>query len=101
MADLEAVARFAATKQFDKAFASLPARQKDKVRQVLTDALTDIHASLLHLHQLTGDWDGAYSLNVGGDLRILFDVVDEQDAGGQTLTVGVLIIVGTHAQLYG
>jgi mRNA-degrading endonuclease YafQ of YafQ-DinJ toxin-antitoxin module len=99
--DLEAVARFAATKPFNKAFARLSARQQEKVRQTLTDALADIHAPLLHLHKLTADWDGAYSLNVGGDLRILFDAVDEQDPDGQTITVGVLIIVGSHAQLYG
>jgi mRNA-degrading endonuclease YafQ of YafQ-DinJ toxin-antitoxin module len=98
---LEAVARFVATRQFDKAFARLPGRQKGKVREVLTQALADLHAPLLRLHQLTADGDGAYSLNVGGDLRVLFEAVEEQDPDGQTITVGVLITVGTHAQLYG
>ncbi|MCL2455499.1 MAG: hypothetical protein FWD18_09430 [Micrococcales bacterium] len=108
--------RFAATRQFAKAFARLPAKKQEKVRQVLATALDDISAPLLRLHPLTGDWAGAYSLSAGGDLRILFEVVEEpgdnqsqdddqtegrDDKESQTVVVGILITVGTHAQLYG
>lgn len=113
-------ARFAATRQFAKTFARLPAKKQEKVRQVLATALDDISAPLLRLYPLTGDWAGAYSLSAGGDLRILFEIVEEpdddsdqsqnedndqregdDDEGPRTVVVGVLIIVGTHAQLYG
>ncbi len=115
MPDLQP-ARFAATRQFAKAFARLPAKKQEKVRQVLAAALNDVSAPLLRLHPLTGDWAGTYSLSAGGDLRILFEIVEEQggdgdksqnedndqrDEGPRTVVVGVLIIVGTHAQLYG
>jgi len=110
MPDLQP-ARFAATRQFGKAFARLSAKKQQKVRQVLATALDDISSPLLRFHQLTGDWAGAYSLSAGGDLRILFEVVKEPDDDQshnsddekpqKTVDIGVLITVGTHAQLYG
>ncbi|MDR1513214.1 MAG: type II toxin-antitoxin system RelE/ParE family toxin [Propionibacteriaceae bacterium] len=103
MGDLE-VARFTATKQYDKAFAKLSPKAQARVRQALEDALADIDAPRLHLHSLAGQWLGVFSINAGGDLRVLFEAVDEDgrpaDAGSQS-TTGLLITVGTHAQLYG
>jgi mRNA-degrading endonuclease YafQ of YafQ-DinJ toxin-antitoxin module len=95
------VARFAATKQFDKAMAKLSRKRQERVKAALTLALDDIASPQLRLHGLKGDWLGAYSLDAGGDLRILFDAVDEVDDDGATVTVGSLITVGTHSQIYG
>ena len=81
MRDLQ-IARFAATKQYRKAFAKLPAKKQVQVKRALEDALEDLHAPLLGLHGLTGQWLGVYSLNVGGDLRILFEAVDDGEERG-------------------
>jgi mRNA-degrading endonuclease YafQ of YafQ-DinJ toxin-antitoxin module len=103
MRDLQ-VDRFAATKQYSKALAKLQPKAQARVKRALEQALTDIHAPSLRLHGLSGRWLGVFSINAGGDLRILFEAVDaHEDAAGpdSQTTVGVLITVGTHAQIYG
>jgi mRNA-degrading endonuclease YafQ of YafQ-DinJ toxin-antitoxin module len=100
MSELE-VARFAATKQFNKAMAKLSPKRQARVKAALALALRDIASPQLRLHGLTGDWLGAYSLDAGGDLRILFDAVDELDDDGSIVIIGSLITVGTHSQIYG
>ncbi|MDR1295477.1 MAG: hypothetical protein LBK59_11110 [Bifidobacteriaceae bacterium] len=100
MSELKVV-RFAATRQFAKAMAKLSPKQQARVKAALGLALNDIASPQLRLHGLKGDWLGAYSLDAGGDLRILFDAVDELNDDGSTVTVGNLITVGTHSQIYG
>jgi hypothetical protein len=73
MSELKA-ARFAATKQFSKAMAKLSPKRQAKVKA---------------------------ALDADGDLRILFDALDELNDDGSTVTVGNLITVGTHSQIYG
>jgi addiction module RelE/StbE family toxin len=47
---------------------------------------------LLHNHALKGKWTGYRSINVTGDYRAIFYVMD---------TAYVFVRIGTHPQLYG
>ncbi|MDR1799066.1 MAG: hypothetical protein LBR19_04155 [Bifidobacteriaceae bacterium] len=95
------IARFEATKQFSKSLRHLTAKQQQKVKATLQTALDDLNAPLLRVHALAGAWAGAFSIAAGGDLRIVFDVVAETSQDGSTVAVGVLIMAGTHSQIYG
>jgi mRNA-degrading endonuclease YafQ of YafQ-DinJ toxin-antitoxin module len=80
-------------KKYDKAWKKLSAGQQQKVLAALKLFLADPDNSLLRLHQLKGEYYPQYSLSVGGDTRIHFLKIDEDTI--------VLMLVGTHSQLYG
>ena len=47
----------------------------------------------LHLHMLTGEYAGLYSINITGDIRALYEKIDD--------TYVIFGFIGTHSQLYG
>lgn len=47
----------------------------------------------LHLHILTGEYAGMYSINITGDIRALYEKVGD--------TYVIFGFIGTHSQLYG
>ena len=47
---------------------------------------------MLNTHHLKGAWDGYFSINIGGDLRAVYCLVDKDTA--------IFVAVGTHHQLY-
>lgn len=47
----------------------------------------------LNLHKLSGEFDGFWSFNVTGDIRVIFDRRVEG--------VIFLVAIGTHSELYG
>ena len=55
--------------------------------------LNDPTNQLLNNHGLTGRWSGYKSINISGDLRAVFEMVDNETA--------YFIAFGTHSQLYG
>lgn len=48
---------------------------------------------LLRLHQLEGELNNFYSINISGDLRALYEVIGDK--------IFVYEMIGTHSQLYG
>lgn len=88
--------RFKPSRKFTKAFAKLPARQRQRVEQSLKRATVDLTDPRLRVHELKGARAGTISLNAGGDLRILCRIYQEDGD-----VVALLQIVGTHSQLYG
>ena len=90
--------RFEFTKKFEKAFAKLTSGEQARVGASLAKATIDLSDPSLHLHELKGAKAGAVSLNAGGDLRILCRIWEEDE---DNKTVALLLIVGTHSQLYG
>jgi len=88
--------RFEFTKKFEKAFAKLTPGEQTRVGASLAKATAGLSDPSLHLHELKGTRVGTVSLNAGGDLRILCRIWDEDNK-----TVALLLIVGTHSQLYG
>lgn len=81
------------TKKFRKQYSRLTPkiRAQFKTRQRLW--LRDPYNIQLHLHMLTGEYAGLYSINITGDIRALYKKVGD--------TYAIFGFIGTHSQLYG
>lgn len=81
------------SKRFQKQYAKLSPKLRDqfKTRQRLW--LNDPYNTQLHLHMLTAEYAGLYSINISGDIRALYEKIDD--------TYVVFGFIGTHSQLYG
>ena len=81
------------SKTFRKQYAKLSPKLRNqfKTRQRLW--LDDPYNTQLHLHMLTAEYAGLYSINITGDIRALYEKVDE--------TYVFFGFIGTHNQLYG
>jgi len=84
------------TKQFQKLFIRLPARKQTKVKDALKRAVADLDDPQLRLHELQGQDSGTFSISAGGDLRIHFELIEQEGR-----SIASLQAVGTHSQLYG
>lgn len=81
------------TKKFRKQYSKLDlkVRKQFKNRQRLW--LSDPYNIQLHLHMLTGEYAGLYSINITGDIRALYEKIDD--------VYVIFGFIGTHSQLYG
>lgn len=78
---------------FDKQFAKLPQKRREKIIDTIDHFLDDPTNSILRNHELAGEWVGFRSISAGGDLRLHFQITDNG-------TVAYFVAVGTHSQLY-
>lgn len=78
--------------QFEKQFKVLSEKIKRKVFERLQIFINDEYCDLLNNHQLHGEYSGCRSINVTGDIRIVYKNVDANSRR--------LVAVGTHNQLY-
>lgn len=80
------------TKKFRKQYSKLnpKVRLQFKKRQRLW--LNDPYNTQLHLHMLTGVYTGLYSINITGDIRALYEKIDDSYV--------IFGFIGTHSQLY-
>ncbi len=79
-------------KTFDKQLAKLPKKRRDKVIDTVGLFLDDPVDTALLNHALTGEWAGFRSISAGGDLRLHFEMINDDTAH--------FVAVGTHSQLY-
>ena len=81
------------TQTFRKQYSKLTPkiRVQFKSRQRLW--LRDPYNTQLHLHMLTGEYAGLYSINIAGGIRALYEKIDD--------TYVIFGFIGTHSQLYG
>jgi len=79
-------------KHYEKMWVKLGRNQQLQVLNALKLFMSDQNNPKLRIHQLKGNYYPQYSLSAGGDLRIHFLKLNE--------TSIVLMLVGTHAQLY-
>ena len=81
------------SKRFGKQLGRL--RQQERVKFAVRVELWVHNSSdpIVHVHALTGAYTGFYSLNVTGDLRALYKIVDDK--------LVLFEFIGTHSQLYG
>jgi addiction module RelE/StbE family toxin len=80
-------------KQYDKAWAKLNKNQQQRALAALKLFLIDPTSPSLRPHQLKGSYYPQYSISAGGDLRIHYLQLDANTI--------VLMLIGTHSQLYG
>ena len=80
------------SKQFLKMVQKLP----PKVKLQLADRIELFGVDPLHArlrsHALHNPYQGSYSINISGDYRAIYQLIDEQTA--------LFTHVGTHSQLY-
>lgn len=74
-------------------WAKLSARQQVRVLVALKLFTNNQHDASLRVHQLKSKYYPQYSLSVSGDLRVHYARVSDDRV--------VLMMVGTHSQLYG
>lgn len=85
--------RLETKKRFDKAYAKLSVKLKDKVDEALVIFVGNPFDHRLRNHALKGDYTGQRSIDVTGDVRIIFE---EKNSYVEV----ILIELGKHAQLY-
>lgn len=79
-------------KSYDKAWARLNKKQQKRALLAIQLLITEPNNPKLRLHRLRGEYYPQYSISVGGDLRIhLLKLADKSI---------ILMLIGTHAQLY-
>ncbi len=80
-------------KRFEKEFAKLPEKVKQKANAVIQNFLTNPLDPQLHNHALTGNLKSFLAISVTGDIRIIFEEFNHY-------TLVILLNVGTHSQVY-
>ena len=77
---------------FKKMFKKQPAFVQEKFEVRLSLYTQNTHHPLLDNHALNGEWDGCRSINITGDVRLVFEEVNENHIE--------LVAIGTHSELY-
>lgn len=80
-------------RRFDKRFCTFRESEQRRFRERRDLFLQDPFFPLLENHQLHGKYGGCRSINVGGDLRVIYRLVDSNTA--------YFIAISTHSELYG
>ncbi len=80
------------SKQFDKHFDILSDKFKIKVEERLLIFVVNEFEPILNNHLLHGEYAGCKSINITGDIRLIYKKVDSSTCR--------LIAVGTHSQLF-
>lgn len=82
------------TKQFEKDLKKLTKKQRQTVSERIHLFEQDQFHPLLNNHQLLGAYAGYRSVNVSGDLRMIYYKRNDESI------VFVFVRVGTHSELY-
>ena len=81
------------SKYFDKRFSKLPNKVQQKTLERIQLFRIEPNARILRNHGLTGKWTGYRSIDVTGDYRAVYMLVQDNMAKFYT--------VDTHSNLYG
>lgn len=80
------------SKKFKKQYAKQPKKVQVAFKKRLQMYTVDQDNPQLRIHELKGRLQGMYSMDVNGDVRALFEVVDDE--------VRLFQMIGSHSQLY-
>lgn len=80
------------SKRFEKDFAKLPPAVKKKAIDTLEWFTKNPQNPTLRNHGLVGKWKGYFSINVTGDTRAIYFVIEEDMVR--------FIAIGSHSELY-
>lgn len=78
--------------EFRKRFLASPKKLQDKIVARLNLLVSDEFAPILNNHELHGEYADCRSINISGDIRLVYKRIDAQNY--------LLITFGTHSQLY-
>jgi len=84
--------RVVETKRFRKQLTKLNPKIKEAVKNRLWLLSHDKSSSTLNNHKLHGKYSHYRSINISGDIRLVFEMID-----GETI---FLIAIGSHHDLY-
>ena len=84
--------QIARTKQFIKQYNKLPSKIQQKTVERIEILCVDEFNLILNNHRLKGEFLGQRSVNVTGDIRIIY-----RKEGS---TIILLLQIGSHSQLY-
>ena len=73
-------------------FKKQPAFVQEKFEARLSIYTQNTHHTLLDNHALNGEWDGCRSINITGDIRLVFEEVNKNHIE--------LVAIGTHSERY-
>lgn len=79
-------------KRFDKMAGKLPSKVKTKMVERITLFSKDPLAYTLRNHALNTPYKGSYSIDITGNYRAVYHLVNDQTA--------MFTHIGTHSQLY-
>ena len=79
-------------KNFVKQYRKLSAKDQERFKQRRNIFLKDPFSIQLNNHSLSGEYNGFRSFNVTGNIRVIFEQIDE--------TVVHFHYIGTHSELY-
>ncbi len=80
-------------KNFTKNFLKLSDKIQEKVERTIETFQSDPHHPLLHNHALHGKYQGLRAISAGGDMRLIFKVVENYE-------IVEFLMVGAHTQAY-
>lgn len=85
--------RFLPSAEFKKKLKKASQRLKHRIDERLVIFRLDPQNQILNNHPLHGEYDGHRSIDITGDIRLVYRFVDDQ--------IALLVRFGTHHELYG
>ena len=79
-------------KRFDKMAATLPPKVKRKMVERISLFVRNPHDAQLRVHALRTPHNGSYGIDVTGDYRAIYELIDDETA--------LFTHIGTHSRLY-
>lgn len=79
-------------KNFIRQFKKLSGKEQSQIKQRLAIFLENPYAEILNNHALKGKYLNYRSINIKGDLRVIYKYLNEDEC--------VFTLLGTHSQLY-
>lgn len=80
------------SRTFKKQYAKLPLKIRNQFKQRQRVWLENQFSPVLNTHMLKGEYIGFYSFNVTGDIRALYEKIDD--------TYVIFGFIGSHSELY-
>ncbi len=79
-------------KNFEKRYKKLPNKIKIKIKENNMLFLDDPFSPILNNHSLSGTYNGYRSINVTGNIRIIYKFLEKG--------IALFLEIGTHSKLY-
>lgn len=84
--------QYVLSKRFEKDFAKLSKATKEKAIATLEKFVKNPQNPTLRNHGLSGKWKGHFSINVTGDTRAVYFVIEND--------IVRFVAIGSHSELY-